>query len=611
MKKKLIAAFAFTVIAALPAQPQGPPFVAGLQLPSKVAFTRHKNLVVAEAGTPANNTGRISLVNRATATRRTLVDGLPSGISRAEEPGSPSGPSGVAVQDRTVYVTIGVGDAVLPGPAPGTEQRNPSVASPILASLLSLQSSAPLDETAGGFSLNPADHATLKNGQAVTLRNAAGQELVVRLVADFPDYTEEPRPDFQANVRAGNPFGVAVLGQTLYVVDASQNVVRRVDANSGQTTTLSTIGKVQNPTPVGPPVVDPVPDSIHVRGNDLVVTTLTGFPFPAGRASVLRIATAGGAAGTLVSGLTAAIDSAPLGQGPNDPLLVLEFSTNMLQGATGRLRLVTPDGASATIAEGLPTPTSMVVDQTTGEVFITHIFPGFITRINAAALLPDAPPTAVIPAVATVAGAFGAHFTTSMQVSNPYPFAISGRFVVHPAGTLASATDPSVPYSLPPFATTTINNVIANGSGSVDVLAAVGAAPVIVTTVTETASGNRLQMPAVDPADAISAGMRGTLITPADPSRERFNIGIRTLGAGASLAIHLHDSSGAVVKTVTRSYGPDFFQQSSFTDLLAAPLGANQAVTFEVLSGSAIVYGSAVDNATGTMSLQLAEGIGD
>lgn len=611
MNKKLIAAFIFTIMAAVPAQPQGPPFVAGLQLPSKIAFTRHRNLVVAESGTPANNTGRISFINRATATRRTLVDGLPSGLSRAEGEGTPSGPSGIAVQDRTVYVTIGAGDAVLPGPAPGTEQRNPTVASPILASLLSLQSSAPLDETAGGFSLNPADHAALKNGQAITLHNSAGQDLVVRLVADFPDFTEEPRPDFQANVRAGNPFGVTVLGQTLYVVDASQNVVRRVDANTGQTTTLSTIGKVQNPTPVGPPVIDPVPDSIHLRGNDLVVTTLTGFPFPVGRASVLSVNTVGGATSTLIPGLTSAIDSAPLGNGPNDPLVVLEFSTNMLAGAPGRLRLMTPAGASTTIAEGLPTPTSMVVDQTTGEIFVTHIFPGFITRINAAALLPHAPPTAVIPAVASVPGAFGAHFTTSMQVSNPYPFAISGRFVVHPAGALASPGDPSTPYSLAPFATTTIDNLIVNGSGSVDVLASVGSAPVIVTTVTETSSMNRLQIPTVDPADALSTGMRGTLITPADPSRERFNIGIRSLGAGASFAIHLHDSSGAVVKTVTRGFGPGFFQQYSFTDLLAAPLGANQSVTFEVLSGSAIAYGSAVDNATGTMSLQLAEGISE
>jgi hypothetical protein len=611
MNTKLIAAFAFTLLAAVPARPQGPPFVTGLQLPSKIAFTRHRNLVVAESGTPVNNSGRISLVDRATGARRTLIEGLPSGISRAEEPGSPSGPSGVAVQDRTIYVTIGVGDAVLPGPAPGTEQANASVASPILASLLSLQSSAPLDVAAGGFVLDASDHATLKSGQTVTLHNSAGDDLTVRLVADFPDFTPEPRPDFPANVRAGNPFGVAVQGQTLYVVDASQNVVRRVDANTGETTTLAAIGKVPNPTPIGPPVIDPVPDSIHLRGSDLVITTLTGFPFPAGSASVLNVSTSGGATTTLVSGLSTAIDAVPLGDGANDPLVVLEFSTNMLQGAPGRLRLVTPSGASTILAEGLPTPTSMAVDRVTGEVFITHIFPGFITRINAAAMLPNTPPTAIVPVVASTPGAFNAHFTTSMQISNPYPFAIAGRLVAHPAGVSGSATDPSTPYSLAPFATQTLGDLISTGAGSVDVLAAVGAAPVIVTTMTETVSLNRLQIPAVDPADAITAGLRGTLVTPADPSRQRFNIGIRSLAGGASVTIHLRDSSGAVVASTTRGFGANFFQQFPFADLLGTTLGANQSVTFEVLSGSAIVYGSAVDNISGTMSLQLAHPTAD
>lgn len=606
--KKLIAAFVFTIVAAVPAHPQGPPFVAGLQLPSKIAFTRHRNLVVAEAGTPANNSGRISLIDRATATRRTLIEGLPSGISRAEEPGSPSGPSGVAVQDRTIYVTIGVGDAVLPGPAPGTEQPNPDIASPILASLLSLQSSEPLDTAAGGFALNPSDHTALKNGQAITLHNSHGDELVVKLIADFPDYTPEPRPDFQTNVRAGNPFGVAVQGQTLYVVDASQNVVRRVDANTGATTTLATIGKIANPTPIGAPFIDPVPDSIHFRGSDLVITTLTGFPFPNGGASVLRVTT-GGTVAPLIPGLTTAIDSAPLGNGANDPLVTLEFSTNMLQGAPGRVRLMTPAGASTTIAENLPTPTSMAVDPVTGEIFITHIFPGFITRLNASAILPDAPPSAIVPVVANVPGAFGDHFSTAMQLSNPYPFAISGRLVVHPAGASASPADPSMPYSLAPFATTTINTPVTNGAGSLDVLAFVGSAPVIVTTMTESTSMNRLQIPAVDPADALTTGTRGTLITPSDPTQQRFNIGIRTLGGGATLAIHLHDSTGALVSTITRGFAPDYFLQFAFAELLGRAAGANQSVTFEVLSGSAIVYGSAVDNTSGTMSLQIAEGV--
>jgi hypothetical protein len=283
----------------------------------------------------------------------------------------------------------------------------------------------------------------------------------------------------------------------------------------------------------------------------------------------------------------------------------------MLQGSPGRLLLVTPSGSKQTIAEGLPTPTGMVVDATTGEVFITHIFPGFITRINAAAALPHASPSAIVPVVASVSGAFNTHFTTSVQLSNPYPFAIAGRIVVHPAGASAAPSDPATPYSLAPFATTSIDSLVGNGSGSADILAAVGTAPVVLTTMTETASMNRMQIPTVDPAAAISGGMRATLITPADPSRQRFNIGIRTLGSGANIKIVAHDASGAVTSSVTRAFGPDFFQQFSFTELIGAPLGANEAVTFEVSSGSAIVYGSAVDKITGTMSLQLAHGVTD
>lgn len=607
MKKPWIAAIALLFIA-LPALPQGPPFVAGLHLPSKIAFTRHGNLVVAEAGTETDNTGRVSLVDRATATRRTLVDGLPSGISHAEEPGSPSGPSGVAVQDRVVFVTIGSGDVVSPGPAPGTEQANATVASPILVSLLSLESSVALDVVHGGFTLAAADHATLKSGQAVTLHNAEGEELVVRLVADFPDYTPEPRPDFQANVRAGNPFGVVAQGQTLYVVDASQNLVRRVDANTGTTSTLSTIGKVPNPLPIGAPVIDPVPDSIHLRGDDLVVTTLTGFPFPPGSASVLRIDRGTGVAQPLIGGLTSAIDSAPMGSGANDPLVVLEFSTNMLEGAAGRVRLMTPSGASTTIADGLPTPTSMAVDPTTGEIFVTHIFPGFITRIDAKAVLPAAAPTAIVPVVASTAGAYGTHFTTTMQLGNPYPFAIAGRFVVHPAGLAASPDDPSTAYALAPFETTTVDSLVASGSGSVDVLAAVGA-PVVVTEIVDTTSMNRVSIPAIDPADAIAAGMTGSLLTPADASRQRFNIGIRTLGEGASLRIVVHDADGTDRAAVERAFPAGFFQQFSFAELLGEPLASGEVLTFDVLAGSAIVYGAAVDNTSGAMSLQIARGV--
>ena len=602
MKKKLIlAAIAFTAVTA-----RAQPFAAGLQTPSRMIFTQQGNVLVAEAGTTAPNSGRISFIDRTSGTRRTLLDGLPSGISGEGPQAAPSGPSGLALQSTTIFVTIGAGDSVKAGPAPGTEIPNETPSSPILSSLLALQLASSVDVATGGFSLLPSDHARLKNGETVTLTNAASSEMRVRLVADFPNFTPSPRPDFPQNVRAGNPFGVAVLGATAFVVDASQNLIRRVDTGSGTFTTLTTFASIQNPLPFGPPFIDAVPDSVTLRGDELLVTTLTGFPFPPGRAEVRRVNIHTGASTTFASGLTAGIDVQPLGNTATDPVLALEFSTSMTESKPGRLRMISAGGQSTTIAENLPTPTSVAVDQRSGEIFIVHIFPGLITRVNAAGVIPAAPPTAIIPAVASQPGAFGSHFTTSMQMSNPHSFPISGRMVLRPS-------DRALPYRLAPFETNLIRDFLAalgaTGSGSVDVIAAVGSAPVTVTTVTDMSSGATVQVPLVDPADALSVGSRGVLIAPADPARTRFNIGIRALGDGVGMTISVRNAAGAELRSIARPFPANYFAQFSAQDLTGDSLGANDSVIITVDAGSAIVYGAAIDNATGDTTLQIARAV--
>jgi len=615
MKKKLIlATLALTgILSAATARAQ--PFAAGLQTPSRMIFTQQGNVLVAESGTSASNSGRISFIDRTSGARKTLIDGLPSGISGAGAEAAPSGPSGLALQGNALYVTIGAGDGVKPGTIAGTEIPNATPSSPILSSLLALQFAGTLDLSGGGYSLLPSDHARLKNGETVTLTNATTSALQVRLVADFPNFTASPRPDFEQNVRAGNPFGVAVLGATAFVVDASQNLIRRVNTGSGEFTTLTTFGAKPNPLPFGPPFIDAVPDSVTLRGDELLVTNLTGFPFPAGAAEVKRVNINTGETSTFATGLTSAIDAKPLGSGANDPILALEFSTSMTESKPGRLRMLTAGGQSTTIAENLPTPTSIAVDQRSGEVFIVHIFPGLITRVNAAGVIPAAPPTAIIPAVASQAGAYGSRFTTSMQISNPHPFAISGRMVVHPPAVSAGTNDPSLAYKLAPFETKRYADFMASagatGSGSVDVIAAVGSAPVTVTTVADTASSGMpsVQVPQVDPASALSAGSHGTLIAPADPVRTRFNIGIRTLGQGVGMTISVRDEAGVELRSVTRPFPANWFAQFTAEDLTGAFLGPNHSVVISVLSGSAIVYGAAIENATGDTTLQIARAV--
>ncbi|MEO8383519.1 MAG: ScyD/ScyE family protein [Acidobacteriota bacterium] len=607
--KKFVLALALLVTTGLFGQ--ATPYVTGLRAPVESAFTHQGNLIVAEEGTAAANTGRISLIDRTSVTRRTLVEGLPSAVYNGGEP-APSGPDGLALVGATLYVTIGGGDTSVAGPVQASDTPNPAgPSSPLFVSLLALTPSESLDTIEGGFTLLPSQHATIRGGETVTLSNGHGETLGVRLVAKFPDYVAEPRPDFAGNVRIGNPFGVAAHGASLYVVDASMNVVRRVNPADGTFTTLITYPKLANPTPVGPPFIDPVPDSLRVRGDALLVTNLTGFPFPAGSAEVKRLDPVTGASTSVITGLTSAIDSAPLGSTETSPLLVLEFSKAMLTGGTGRLRLFGTAETPVLVADNLITPTSLSVDPRSGEIFITNIGPGMVTRINAAGTIPAQSPTAILAGVGSTAGAFGSHWVTPAQISNPHPFPISGKIVFHPAGVSAAPSDPSLSYTLAPFATKTYDDLVAatggSGIGSVDVIAAVGGAPVMVTRVRDTASANHAsaQVPLVDPADALWAGSIGSLITPGTAGT-RFNIGIRTLSEGVSLTIEQHDTNGAVVATVHRAVPANTFVQIPADVLLGAAPGPNQALTFTVDSGSAIVYGAGVDNDASGMTLQLA-----
>ena len=106
-------------------------------------------------------------------------------------------------------------------------------------------------------------------------------------------------------------------------------------------------GQCPSSVVAGPPVVEAVPDSIHLVDNQLLVTLLSGFPFPIGNAEVRAIDIASGTNTTFISGLTSAIDVA---RGDNGGLLTLEFSTNMLApGTPGRLSFYASPSASPVV----------------------------------------------------------------------------------------------------------------------------------------------------------------------------------------------------------------------------------------------------------------------
>ena len=94
----------------------------GLRSPLGTALTNQGNLLVSETGTTAPRSGRISIIDP-NGNRRTLLRGLPSGIN---DVGDPSGPAGIFIRGRTLYLAIGAGDVGIAGPFPGTALENPN-----------------------------------------------------------------------------------------------------------------------------------------------------------------------------------------------------------------------------------------------------------------------------------------------------------------------------------------------------------------------------------------------------------------------------------------------------------------------------------------------------
>lgn len=378
----LMTAVSFVFLSA-PAHAQcpgpGTTLTGGLQSPGKLTQSNVGNLIVAETGTPAPNSGRVSIVGL-DGVRRSLLEGLPSGENSI---GDFSGTQGVFFVGRTLYVLNGEGNAVLPGPIPGTEVPNPNPNSPIMSSVLAVHFSAAVEKNTIGFVLTLADHQALKNGAKLNFNNGGGDKITVELVADFPDYVPAPLPFFPANVQHANPFGIVGIGNQLYVADGGRNAVFKVDTAAHSFSLLTAFPPLPNPLPFGPPVIDAVPAGIENHNGQLLVALFRGFPFIPGSADIVSVNPTNGAVTPFIDGLSSAIDVLPVKTKGKTSFLTLELSTDFLAGAPGRLqRFSTPAGPGTVISNCLIGPSDMVRDDKTGTLYITSIFTGRIIKIT-------------------------------------------------------------------------------------------------------------------------------------------------------------------------------------------------------------------------------------
>jgi hypothetical protein len=224
-------------------------------------------------------------------------------------------------------------------------------------------------------------------------------------------------------------------------------------------------------------------------------------------------------------------------------------------------------------------------------------------------------PAGVIPVVISSPGVPGSNFRVAVQLCNPSATLITGRLVYHPQGVSASASDPALPYAIDAGQTQFLGDVLAalgqTGIGSMDVVTTTGAAPVAAVRVYNDGGAlgtSGFTEDAWKPSEALSAGMRGALVGPFDTVLFRYNVGVRTLAGGATIAVTVRNSAGAILRSLSRSYPPNFFQQVDVATFLGSlPLGSNQSITIDVVSGSLFLYGATADNRTNDPALQFAK----
>lgn len=356
----------------------GTTIVSGLTRPMGIAASNQHNLIVSETGTAAAHSGRISIVGL-DGTRRTLIDGLPSGINDVAEP---AGPAGIIMRGRTIYVLIGIGDSVLPAPIPTRHLPNPAVSSPIYSSVLAIHVSAHVEQATRGFTLSTADQAALAAGDRVILSNGGGDTIEIDLVADFPDYVPDPLPVNAAIVRGSNPFDLALRADTLFVTDGGRNLVWAVDLATRTSSVLATFPPIPNPVPGFGPVVEAVPTGIEYVNGRLLATLFRGVPFPAGTSTVVEIDPDTGVYSSLIGGLKTAIGVAQLPG--TDSYLVLQHSSGLgpfFGGPGVVLGFSSPTSTPQLLADCLSRPTTMWFDHRTGVAYVAEMITGRLVAL--------------------------------------------------------------------------------------------------------------------------------------------------------------------------------------------------------------------------------------
>jgi len=250
---------------------------------------------------------------------------------------------------------------------------------------LKVRFSQEIDLIPNGFTLTLDDHWRLFDGFDVELKNQAGDRASVHLLTKFRPLVRDPAGISPVFVRPSDPYAVVLspAGKSLYVVDASSETVVKVDTETGHSQLVVRFAPhVRLLADGSTRRVDNVPSGVCWSGEELLVSFLSGGPFPPGEASIRSVNRATGEVTPFISGLTAAIDVL-CSQGPSGGrYFTLEWTQDFSRGAvpSGRLRVYEGSG-SRTLASQLPNPTGMAQDPLSGDIFLARYYLGQILRV--------------------------------------------------------------------------------------------------------------------------------------------------------------------------------------------------------------------------------------
>ena len=223
----------------------------------------------------------------------------------------------------------------------------------------------------------------------------------------------------------------------------------------------------------------------------------------------------------------------------------------------------------------------------------------------------------VLTSVASNPGRNGSYYHTLVQMlSYPYSSPLTGRFVFHQKLVPGSPSDPSLPFTITGGTVQSWADVLATMQatgqpGSIDiVLPWSQAMPQIGAQVyndqgADGTNGFREEpVPTTNHGynmgtNIIFPGATAFLFGPADATRYRSNIAIRSLEAGVTGSLQaFHADGSAAGSSVNFRYGPNTWDQKSWQDFTGAALADGDYLRISVSDGAAIFDGSIIDNTT-------------